>query len=236
MTSDDHRPSPLSGPALISIKSHVFKLRLPGQKTIIVKQSLRDSPEYNILLEIRSLKDTKDATSPSQYIVSPLTKYLVLPQLHPLESILRSSDVPRDVSRLSFELADGVQFLHDHHIAHLDIKPDNLLLTQSRRLQIIDFDASVRFTHEDQTICGSTGTEGYMAPEVIGDNPIYSPVRADRFSCGVIFSLFYRWYNHPDILAFGNELQHFNPLQRPPLRVWVTLRSNRRKRKVVTDN
>ncbi|KAJ3845843.1 hypothetical protein EV368DRAFT_53504, partial [Lentinula lateritia] len=54
----------------------------------------------------------------------------------------------------------GVQFFHDHHIALLDIKPDNLLLTQSRRLQIIDFDASVRFTHEDQTICGSTGTEG----------------------------------------------------------------------------
>ncbi|KAL5522344.1 hypothetical protein ACEPAF_2201 [Sanghuangporus sanghuang] len=66
--------------------------------------------------------------------------------------------------RLSHELIQGVAFLHAQKIAHLDIKPDNL---------ICSFD---------------TRDPGWSAPEIVfdADKPrrAFSPIRVDLWSCG----------------------------------------------------
>ncbi|KAH9997138.1 hypothetical protein BJV74DRAFT_268017 [Russula compacta] len=45
------------------------------------------------------------------------------------------------------DLIKGPVFLHRHYVAHRDIKPDNLMYTDTFRLQIIDFDVATQVSH-----------------------------------------------------------------------------------------
>ncbi|KAE9408769.1 hypothetical protein BT96DRAFT_785707, partial [Gymnopus androsaceus JB14] len=72
-------------------------------------------------------------------------------------------------------------------VAHMDIKPDNLVLDMDRdrdsiTLKVIDFNNSIIGTSHDVQ-SGERGTTGYMAPEVEG-HEWYSPILADLYSCG----------------------------------------------------
>lgn len=91
---------------------------------------------------------------------------------------------------LSRDVARGVTFLHDHGIAHLDIiKPLNMVYTESYSLRIIDFDTSV-WADDKRMIEGYIGSEAVVAPEIgTEDGPDfpYSPIKADRYSCGRVF-------------------------------------------------
>ncbi|KAH9964012.1 kinase-like domain-containing protein, partial [Russula compacta] len=82
----------------------------------------------------------------------------------------------------------GLACLHEHGVAHLDIKPGNLVHTDDCRLPIIDFGSAVRVGSEDDTAKGIYGTPGWVAPEIL-ERGVFSPLRADRWSCGkVLFS------------------------------------------------
>ncbi|KIJ58946.1 hypothetical protein HYDPIDRAFT_50427, partial [Hydnomerulius pinastri MD-312] len=83
------------------------------------------------------------------------------------------------------QLVEGVAFMHRHRVAHLDIKPRNVLIpVHGGRLSIIDFSIAV-FVQSPQTkFRGIVGTEGYIAPEVATPNARYDPIRADLWSCG----------------------------------------------------
>ena len=59
----------------------------------------------------------------------------------------------------------GLEYLHYNKILHRDIKPDNLVLDKSGYVKLTDFGISRRM---DKLIAGeSSGTPGYMAPEVM---------------------------------------------------------------------
>jgi serine/threonine protein kinase len=55
--------------------------------------------------------------------------YIVLPSLRHFSNLFSLPNAASVVLCLSVELANSVQFLHNHYITHLDIKPDNLTLT-----------------------------------------------------------------------------------------------------------
>ena len=83
---------------------------------------------------------------------------------------------------LASQFLAGVRFMHQENVAHLDFKPDNLLvtLTPSPRLQICDSDVSVRVTGPESWITGYRGTPGWAAPEITEDaSKPYQPIRAD---------------------------------------------------------
>ncbi|EJD00377.1 kinase-like protein, partial [Fomitiporia mediterranea MF3/22] len=90
---------------------------------------------------------------------------------------------------LSRELIEGVAFLHRQNIAHMDIKPDNLVYG-SHHLYIIDFDVAVRCRDVDEMVKMSCGTRGWSAPEIVLDDDeatcAFSPIRADLWSCGKV--------------------------------------------------
>ncbi|EGN98905.1 hypothetical protein SERLA73DRAFT_16638, partial [Serpula lacrymans var. lacrymans S7.3] len=90
---------------------------------------------------------------------------------------------------LSHELVEGIAFLHAQGIAHLDIKPDNLICTfDTERLLIIDFDIAMKCSGADDVVERSCGTLEWSAPEIVldADRPprAFSPIRADLWSCG----------------------------------------------------
>lgn len=101
------------------------------------------------------------------------------------------------------DLLIGLVYLHKHDIAHSDLKPDNILINNEKRIQIIDFGISCNkhctkienIEHlGDNEICKCLigGTPTYMDPEIIrkmgnGYADINDLKRADIFSLGIVF-------------------------------------------------
>jgi len=82
------------------------------------------------------------------------------------------------------QLFEVVGFMHQHGVAHMDLKPQNILIPPAGgRLSIIDFNTSLRVKGIRQRFRGSVGTTGYIAPEVAAGG-LYSAIRADLWSCG----------------------------------------------------
>lgn len=91
--------------------------------------------------------------------------------------------------RIALEIANGLHYLHDEcetRIIHCDIKPQNILMDESRTAKISDFGLS-KLLKPDQTrtYTMARGTRGYAAPEWYNNNaPITS--KADVYSFGVM--------------------------------------------------
>ncbi|KAI0777911.1 hypothetical protein BC629DRAFT_1724205 [Irpex lacteus] len=129
------------------------------------------------------------------------------------------------------DLIHGMTFIHDLCIAHLDIKPENLVYTDEGglHLEIIDFDISVQLSHPDEVIDTYCGTERYRAPEIgFEDGPRrpYSPIRADRFSAGRVLFRFAEVHGKEDqcLAQFARRLLNKDPAKRPLLSEWFQFR------------
>ena len=76
----------------------------------------------------------------------------------------------------------GLEYLHNNKIIHRDIKPENLVLDMNGYLRITDLGISRRFKPDNSN--ETSGTPGYMAPEVMyKQNHSYT---VDYFALGVI--------------------------------------------------
>ncbi|XP_067032718.1 uncharacterized protein [Acropora muricata] len=81
------------------------------------------------------------------------------------------------------QVVDAVVYLHDLLIVHKDIKCKNVLTLEGRAL-LADFD-SARVISEEFITGGKRGTEGFIAPEVLNNEPHGRP--ADIYSLGSLF-------------------------------------------------
>ncbi|KZC10466.1 PREDICTED: serine/threonine-protein kinase 17B-like [Dufourea novaeangliae] len=105
-----------------------------------------------------------------------------------LQMILDRDEVPeeRQVARLLKQILDGIAFLHSLNVAHLDIKPQNLVLTGEFPhcdVKLCDFGIS-RYISHGADIREILGTPDYVAPEVLNYEPI--SLATDMWSVGVL--------------------------------------------------
>ena len=87
----------------------------------------------------------------------------------------------------------ALEYIHANNIIHRDIKPENLVLESNGYLRITDF--GVAKINEEDNSSETSGTPGYMAPEVI--LVLNHSFCSDFFALGVIgyeFMLGYRPY------------------------------------------
>ena len=87
----------------------------------------------------------------------------------------------------------ALEYIHSQNIIHRDIKPENLVLESTGYLRITDF--GVAKINEIDNSSETSGTPGYMAPEVILVQNHSFP--SDFFALGIIgyeFMLGYRPY------------------------------------------
>lgn len=96
----------------------------------------------------------------------------------------RRSKLPlRTVIQLALDLAQALKFMHEKKVVHRDIKSENLLLTKGHRLKVADFGVARVEAANPKDMTGSTGTLGYMAPEVLDGKPYNH--KADAYSFGI---------------------------------------------------
>ncbi|CAG5957280.1 death-associated protein kinase 2 [Menidia menidia] len=85
------------------------------------------------------------------------------------------------------QILEGLRFMHGSNVAHFDLKPENIMLSDkvssNPNIKLIDFGLAHRF-HQGEEYKSTSGTPQYIAPEVINCEPLSTA--ADMWSIGVI--------------------------------------------------
>ncbi|XP_033738057.1 serine/threonine-protein kinase mos-like [Pecten maximus] len=126
-----------------------------------------------------------------------------------LQTALNESHVDLTIEirvKFSTQIAQGLKYLHDNNIVHLDIKPANILITPDGVCKIGDLGCSQILEEGTGKVSPTqrsslTGTFAYRAPELLrGDAPTR---KADIYSYGVTM-----WQMLARDNPYGNENQH----------------------------
>ena len=191
-----------------------------GERVIL---KLTDEHEVEVLRRLHGDQSTE------QTRIIPLLdvvgrRVMVLPLRTPLSHFLALDASGDDVEQLAQQFLEGVAYLQRCSVAHLDLKPDNIVVQRDAEsmkmdLAIIDFNISV-FADAEPTISGSSGTPGWLAPEVSAGKS-YNPLLADRWSCGRVLE-FFTGCMKPSRLRermylSSQRLMNPNPSLRPPV-------------------
>lgn len=104
------------------------------------------------------------------------------------EVVRRQSLTDEEIADLMHTLARAVQAAHEAGVLHLDLKPENVLLTPEGRPRLIDFGtALLHRAHGAAAVDGwVVGTPSYMAPEQHAGDPTLLTPQTDVYGLGGI--------------------------------------------------
>jgi len=104
-----------------------------------------------------------------------------------LLSTLKHSPLPESKARNLFQqICAALEYCHSKGIAHLDLKPDNILLdSELTTAKLSDFGSSREFTREHKLQFRPVGTRVYNAPELARGIDFYGD-KVDIWSAGVV--------------------------------------------------
>lgn len=140
-----------------------------------------------------------------------------------LQHLLDDSDEIIDDARrirFAYEIVNALEYIHDQNVAHLDLKPVNVLVTKKSLCKLGDFGCCevVEDTPVSPTRSYLTGTFAYRAPELLrGLSP---SCKADIYSMGICLWQFwtrdipYRGKNQ-HVVIFGVVSKHLRPKLSP---------------------
>ncbi|KAH9003154.1 kinase-like domain-containing protein [Lactarius hatsudake] len=193
---------------------------------LIAKHLRKGSNELDILKYLHTMRpQSPHVISFIETIPSITGGWLILPKLYSIrnQELMDSCGV-RGRDELGRGLIEGLGYLHEHGIAHRDIKPGNLVYDDDLCLQIIDFDVAIEVRDENTEVDEYRGTRDWTAPEMgeeEGPTAWYSPIKADRWSCGRVLLRHILVRKGDNRLSrFASQLMARDPEQRPSLVGW----------------
>ncbi|KIK57374.1 hypothetical protein GYMLUDRAFT_263133 [Collybiopsis luxurians FD-317 M1] len=211
-------------------KQHDGKPLLHAKKSrysYIVKYGRKSAPEMHFFL--KGLRHSNIIT-PRKIFEFDSFACALLPAYTVLTNLLTNKT--RSAAQfyfMSHDLVRGVQYLHANGIAHMDIKPDNLVFNSSFKLLIIDFDLALSFKDEQEQInSGWRGSDFWMAPE-LKERRAYNGFQVDQYACGVVFGEMAGTAERTEphlvwiqsLIQFSERLQCYDPSQRLSLAGWL---------------
>ena len=134
-----------------------------------------------------------------------------------------------------YQTLSAIAFIHGQRIAHRDIKPRNLLLTEDGYVKLIDFGISWTEKSDERDLwpeprgrmCFDVATGPYRAPELLFGATDYNAYSTDLWSAGAVFAEFFTplrltrayedngdWYQ--DEVDSDSESDSDMPLAKPP--------------------
>jgi len=94
--------------------------------------------------------------------------------------------LPENTARHIFlQLVAALSHCHSHGVAHLDVKMENILFTETYEVKLADFGHSIRL-REGEMLTVPRGTPQYQAPEMLVTGCRFDGRQADVWSCGVV--------------------------------------------------
>ncbi|OAX34385.1 kinase-like protein [Rhizopogon vinicolor AM-OR11-026] len=88
----------------------------------------------------------------------------------------------RMIARFASDVLHALEYLQKHHIAHRDVRSDNLLLNTDGIVKVADFSNAVRVTRNSPTSVGAVGVIYWQAPEM--RSGAYNALKVDVWSLG----------------------------------------------------
>jgi serine/threonine protein kinase len=179
------------GFANVYLGEHIY-LKIPAAIKVLNIQLVNDTLE-NFLNEARIVAllehprivrvlefGVEDGITP--FLVMNYAENGTLRQFYPRKSVLPWGSI------LSYtrQVAEALQYAHDHGVIHRDVKPENMLLGKNKRIQLSDFGLALLVQGKSH-IAKSAGTTAYMAPEQLQGNPCKA---SDQYALGVVV---YEW-------------------------------------------
>lgn len=157
---------------------HAATLFPEQQGSILVGESPFDTSSITGLEEARTAAMLSDASIVSVYDfeVKDGMAYLILEYVEgmTLADLLRCfpDDINADIVAAVFKaVSHALEVAHNHHVLHLDIKPENVLIDKQGQVKVTDFGLA-RLATETGYGHAVGGTIGYMPPEQMLGNEL----------------------------------------------------------------
>lgn len=146
------------------------------------EQAIREAELHASLVDPHLVRVRDTLVLPTQVLI-----VMELARGGSLAAKLRTADRPLHHDEAAALLRDvlvGLQAIHAAGIAHGDLKPSNVLLTDRGSAMLSDFGISKRVDAATLTGLAGAGTPAYMAPEVLLGG--FPDTRADIFATGIL--------------------------------------------------
>ena len=181
-------------------ESLVFKIRLNktnkcyGLKVIKKKKNKTNNNEFIISKKLKH----KNIATVLCYYVDPKkdVDYILMELGHSnlshfaRKTIKRSTLSETFLCFICYQTLEGLFYLHKNKIAHLDIKPQNLLINDYLDIKLIDFSVSLDYSNlkkEEEIKIPYVGTPFFISPEILErrKTKVKDLQKIDLFSLGV---------------------------------------------------
>ncbi|MBT8224954.1 MAG: Stk1 family PASTA domain-containing Ser/Thr kinase [Dactylosporangium sp.] len=126
--------------------------------------------------------------------------------------------LPRRALELTADICSALEFSHRHGIIHRDIKPGNVMLTQTGQVKVMDFGIARALASGATTMTQTSaviGTAQYLSPEQARGEPV--DARSDVYATGCV--LFELLCGHPPFVGdnpVSVAYQHVREEAKPP--------------------
>src|SRR2546423_4450127 len=126
--------------------------------------------------------------------------------------------MPRRALEITADICAALEFSHRHAIIHRDIKPGNVMLTQTGQVKVMDFGIARALASGASTMTQTSaviGTAQYLSPEQARGEPV--DARSDVYATGCV--LYELLTGHPPFVGdnpVSVAYQHVREDPRPP--------------------
>lgn len=198
--------SPLDPNVIYAVKK--FRPRLPNESDLDYRTKVKNEFKVGEYLTHQNLIHTIELIKESQSKFLSESSYYIVMEYCPYDffNLVMLGLMDRQELACYFrQIIEGVGYLHEHGLAHRDLKLDNCVVNSKGILKLIDFGLAVQFQRDrvkgapaseelvddDHRLIrarGIVGLDPYLAPEVLEPSNFgYDPRLVDVWSVAIIY-------------------------------------------------